>query len=59
MSEHTAQEHIKAAFALWRRRSLVEWGLDLNMLTDAGITITQPPSARERVRVADQTMRQI
>jgi hypothetical protein len=59
MSQHDSQEHINAAFTLWRRRSLTEWGLDLSILTNAGITITQPPSARQRNTVAGQTLRQI
>jgi hypothetical protein len=58
MSQDKAQDHIKAAFALWKKRSLVVWGLNLSMLTDAGISIMRPPSARERANVADQTMRQ-
>jgi hypothetical protein len=59
MSGGTAQEHINAAFMLWRKRSLVCWELDLNILTEAGIVIAQPPSARARNDVAGRTLRRI
>ncbi len=56
LSEKEAHEHVTTAFALWRERSLVEWELDLSILTDAGITIVQPPSAHERDNVAGRTL---
>jgi hypothetical protein len=54
-----AQRQINAAVELWRKRSIVEWKLDLSILINAGITVTQPPSARERADVANQTLRKI
>lgn len=47
----TAQQawgHVDAAFELWQRRSAYVWELELSMLTDAGVTVTPPPSAGER-----------
>lgn len=54
MSVSEADEHIDAAFALWRRRSEYTWSLNLSMLTDAGVTITPPPSAGERPSHAER-----
>ena len=48
------ERQIDAAFELWAGRSLVKWELDLNILLNAGITVTQPPSANERAEVADR-----
>jgi hypothetical protein len=33
--------------------SLAEWKLDLSILVDAGITVTNPPHARERANAAE------
>jgi len=59
MSSDKARQHVDAAFALWSRRSSVNWRLELSLLTDAGIAVTEPPSARERANVADQTLRRL
>lgn len=56
LSAHEAQKHITAAFDLWRKRSRVEWELDLSILTDVGIAIVQPPSAGERDNIAGRTL---
>jgi hypothetical protein len=54
MPKAAAEHHVRAAFALWRKRSAREWRLDLSMLTGAGITVTPPPSAPEREQAARQ-----
>jgi hypothetical protein len=59
MSSDKARQHVDAAFALWSRRSSVNWRLELSMLTDAGIAVTEPPSARERASFADQALRRL
>lgn len=51
-----ARRHIDAAFALWHRRSQVTWKLDLSILTDAGVTVTRPPSADKRADIASATL---
>ncbi|RKT83174.1 hypothetical protein SAMN05421805_105348 [Saccharopolyspora antimicrobica] len=56
MSALEADEHVGAAFDLWRRRSVTEWELDLSILTDAGITVTPPPTAADRAAVAERTL---
>ncbi|MEV5508564.1 DUF5710 domain-containing protein [Streptomyces orinoci] len=56
MDGATARRHIDAAFATWRRRSQVAWKLDLSILTDAGITLQQPPSADKRPGIAAATL---
>jgi hypothetical protein len=43
-----ADTHIAWAFALWERRSAREWQLDLSILTNAGITVAEPPAPRRR-----------
>ncbi|SDC52621.1 hypothetical protein [Actinokineospora iranica] len=43
---------VEAAFAVWSRRSAKTWALDLTMLTDAGVTLTPPPDAADRVDIA-------
>ncbi|MBX6387873.1 MAG: hypothetical protein IRZ08_02530 [Frankia sp.] len=52
MTEAQAREHVDAAFELWAQRSAVAWALDLGILTDAGVTVTPPPSPDERSRPA-------
>ena len=44
MTDVEAEDHIRAAFAVWERRSRYDWSLDLHILTDAGVTIS--PSGR-------------
>ncbi|SPF06056.1 hypothetical protein [Streptomyces sp. MA5143a] len=51
-----ARRHIDAALALWRRRSVITWRLDLSILTDAGITVQQLPSAAQRAGIATATL---
>ena len=50
---------IEAAFELWQERSLFDWELDLRILAEAGITLTRPPSAKERADVADKALRKL
>jgi hypothetical protein len=50
------EAHVEAAFALWHRRSLSTWGLDLSILTDAGIVVAAEPKADECVQVAVETL---
>lgn len=57
MSEREAEQHIDEAFALWHYRSQYTWTLDLSMLTKAGITLKQPPSAGERPSIAADRLR--
>ncbi|QWF80078.1 DUF5710 domain-containing protein [Amycolatopsis sp. CA-230715] len=52
-----AHEHVREAFAVWRRRSRLSWSLDLTMLTDAGITLATPPEADRRGGIAEQELR--
>jgi len=43
-----ADQHIDAAFALWKTRSTMTWELDLSILSEAGIALTKTPPATER-----------
>jgi hypothetical protein len=54
MTTEQAEEHVEAAYALWRERSARDWTLDLSMLTTAGITLAPPPEAAARAGIADQ-----
>lgn len=56
LSEYEAREHVDASFEIWQRRSLTEWTLDLGILTNAGITVKEPPPPDERTQVADRTL---
>jgi len=47
-TESQTREHIEKAADLWRRRSRIDWSLDLSMLTDAGIRVQRPPAPGER-----------
>jgi hypothetical protein len=47
-SAREADAHIDRAFALWDRRSVHEWQLDLSILMNAGIKVVEPPSPRCR-----------
>lgn len=55
MSELEAKAHVSSAFKLWRQRSQHVWTLDIAMLTDAGMTVTAPPTADSRAAVARVT----
>jgi hypothetical protein len=59
MSADQARQHVTAAFALWKERSATAWELDLSIITGAGITITKPPSSRERADAAEQAIRRL
>ena len=52
-------QHIDAAFALWRRRSAITWELDLGILLNADITLATPPSATERADLPGKILRRI
>jgi hypothetical protein len=56
MSAREVQNHIDAAFAMWRKRSSVNWTLDLRILTDAGITLAPPPKAADRTQIAGEQL---
>ena len=53
-----AVAHVDAAFALWQRRSVRLWALDLSMLTAAGIGLAAPPGADDRAGNAERTTAQ-
>jgi hypothetical protein len=42
MAEAEAIRHLEAAFALWERRSQMQWELDLSILAAAGVGIVRP-----------------
>lgn len=42
MSRRDAEQHVTAAFDLWRQRSAARWDLDLSILTAAGVAIVRP-----------------
>lgn len=46
------QQHIAAAFALWKERSRFDWTLDLSMLSRAGIAV-EVPATEQRVDLAN------
>lgn len=52
MSAAEADAHIAEAFRIWQERSRSRWTLDLSMLTEAGVTVRQPPKAAERPAAA-------
>ena len=56
MSVAQADAHIEEAFALWRRRNLRAWALDLSILTDAGIAMAPPPDHDQRPALAEQRL---
>jgi Domain of unknown function (DUF5710) len=45
MSDAEADQHIRAAIALWQHRSGIAWQIDLSILTRAGIGFAPPGSA--------------
>ncbi len=53
MNAVEAETHVHDAFALWERRSARAWTLDLSLLTDADITLADPPQANQRGSVAE------
>jgi hypothetical protein len=59
LSASESRRQIKAAFELWNARSRFDWELDLGILSNAGITLAHPPSAEERPKVADKTLREL
>jgi hypothetical protein len=56
MTTREASAHIDKAFAIWQRRSVRNWRLNLDMLTTAGITLAKPPEANKRRDVAARTL---
>ena len=52
-------QHIDAAFALRRRRSVIAWELDLSILVRAGVAVAKPPSATERADLPSKILRRI
>ncbi len=49
-------EHVEAAFALWRERSERNWRLDLSLLEDLDIQIRQPPEPDKRATIASERL---
>lgn len=58
MTAAQAEQHVRGAFSQWRQRSARHWALDLSILTGAGITIVQPPTAAKRIPAAQRALRQ-
>jgi hypothetical protein len=58
-SRSQARAHVDDAFALWQRRSAIDWRLDLTMLTSAGVRLNAPPNASERRGVATVTTSEV
>lgn len=54
-----ADQHIDAAFTLWKTRSTITWELDLSILSKAGIALTKPPPATERADLAGKILRRV
>jgi hypothetical protein len=59
MTDTQVADHVSAAGDLWTHRSRRVWALDLSMLTDAGVTLRQPPYAAARPEVARQALQDI
>lgn len=55
-SRQRAQQHVREAFYEWRRRSAIDWHLDLTLLAEADIDIAPPPEAATRRATAAQTL---
>ncbi|MFI2373159.1 DUF5710 domain-containing protein [Streptomyces sp. NPDC018833] len=55
MSPDQAEDHVRAAVAVWRERSARTWTLDLSVLTDAGVSVVRPQAAEERKITAQRT----
>ena len=51
-----AIEHKKQAFQVWNERNTIEWNLDLSLLTNNGIKLTQNVSPKERVDIMEKTL---
>ncbi|WP_414989805.1 DUF5710 domain-containing protein [Aeromicrobium sp.] len=56
MTRVQALAHVDEAFSLWRQRSRHIWSLDLSMLTEAGVTLKEPPNAQQRPVVAHEVL---
>ena len=54
-----AAAHVNSAFDLWRKRSSVEWHLDLSMLLGAEVEVREPPDPSERRRQAEDRTRDV
>ncbi len=51
-----AIEHKKQAFQVWSERNTIEWNLDLSLLINNGIKLTQNVSPKERVDIMEKTL---
>ena len=51
-----AIEHKKQAFQVWSERNTIEWNLDLSLLINNGIKLTQNVSPKERVDIMKKTL---
>ena len=41
---------------MWNERNTIEWNLDLSLLTNNGIKLTQNISPKERVDIMEKTL---
>ena len=57
MTHQQALEHVEAAYTTWEMHSAFDWTLDLTILTNAGLTLTNPPAAADRPHLASQQLR--
>jgi hypothetical protein len=47
-----ATTHVRAAYTTWKKRSELDWKLDLGILTRAGIRVAIPPEASNRRQIS-------
>jgi hypothetical protein len=48
--------HVAAAFDAWKARSLLDWTLDLSILTDSGVSLRNAPVVKDRRSVAAEVL---
>jgi hypothetical protein len=47
-----ATTHVRAAYATWKKRTELDWKLDLGILTRAGLRVAMPPEASNRRQIS-------
>jgi hypothetical protein len=55
-TEEAANRHVSEAFALWEKRSLSTWTLDLSIITAAGIAVNEPQDGEYRAQASMQRL---
>jgi hypothetical protein len=55
-SSAAISSQVAAAFDAWKARSLVDWTLDLSILTDGGVSVRNAPVVGDRRRVAAEAL---